>query len=112
MRNLPGENDAKPYWFTDLETYQGPVVKGWPPSQSRDMKLYLQPEMESILLGVDCFKSLVEVEVIALLQSAPENFSRRQIDRQTWMKFQDDFPGIKIVFIVGQGQDINSKALR
>ena len=35
--------------FEDPKTYQGPILEGWPPNKSRNMKTYIKPGQNSIL---------------------------------------------------------------
>lgn len=34
--------------FQDPSSYQGPIVEGWPPGKSRDMRLYLKDDGDSV----------------------------------------------------------------
>lgn len=39
------------YSFSNPKSYFGPVVKGWPPSRSRDANIYIRPYENTILTG-------------------------------------------------------------
>ena len=78
------------YSHSDPKTYKGPIVKGWPPSKSRDMKAYIAPDKDTVLTDLSCL-DLSNVKVLILIQSAPNNYERRKADRETWMQFQVQF---------------------
>ena len=94
------------YSFSDPNEYQGPVVKGWPPTKSRDMRLYIRTEDEMIINDISCLEDLSNVKVVIFVQSAPKNKERRQMTRKTWMQFQAQYPFIKTIFLFGK-QDPN-----
>ena len=39
------------YSFTDPKAYKGPVVRGWEPDKSRDVRRYIRPNEDTVLSG-------------------------------------------------------------
>ncbi|TRY79289.1 hypothetical protein TCAL_14799 [Tigriopus californicus] len=89
------------YVFTDPMTYEGPILKAWPPSQSRDVSRIIKPGQNTTLSDMTCF-DWSQVKILIVVQTAPEFWKRRQGIRQTWMKSK--YPGIKVVFLFGKSQ--------
>ncbi len=97
------------YNFTDPATYRGPQVKGWPPSRSREVALYIKPFEDTVLNDITCL-DLRHVKVLIIVQSAPTKIDRRNKIRERWMRFQVSFPLVKTVFLFGT--ETKTKAIK
>lgn len=86
------------------------VVPGWEPDKDRNVSRYIRPLENTFLHGKDHFMifmiqqikidlfpdlsclNLTSVKVLIFIQSSPALLERRSADRQTWMKYQEQFP--------------------
>ena len=59
--------------FDPPGSYVGPEVPGWPPGREREMRAYVRPERDTVLIGgdVECGR-MREKEVVVFVQSAPQ----------------------------------------
>ena len=45
------ESESYTYSFSDPDSYRGPIVNGWPPERSRDVKKYIRPNENTVVSG-------------------------------------------------------------
>lgn len=90
------------YVFTDPDTYEGPILKAWPPNQDRNVSRIIKPGQNTTLTDTTCF-DWTGVKVLVVVQTAPEFWRRRQGIRETWMKSK--YPDIKVVFMFGKSDN-------
>lgn len=101
-----GEISAlKPEWAlvgTDPKTYKGPIVKGWPPGKSRDMR---QIMIKDYVIEQCPNQNLNGVKLFIGVKTASQRFETRDTIRETWASFQKDHPDVKVMFFSGQVED-------
>lgn len=94
---------------SDPKTYSGPVVEGWEPLKSRDMRLYVKPEESTVLMDPgDCMGSdwTSNTRVLIMQHSKPTNFDKRLDNRRTWIQFTREIPGVRAIFVVGRNKNV------
>lgn len=90
------------YTFSNPNVYEGPILKGWPPNASRNVRDYISTgKIQNDLPCLD----LTETKVLIIIQSGPRMILRRESNRETFMKYQDDFPMFKTIFLFGKDPD-------
>lgn len=96
------------YSFSDPNTYKGPIVEGWPPRKSRDVWKYIRPNENTLLTNMSCL-DLSKTKVLIFIQSAPGHYERRNANRETWMKYQIQYPSLKVLFLFGTANEPKEK---
>jgi len=75
----------------DPASYKGPIVEGWGPQVSRDVRLYVRPEEDTNLLipdmGGDVDWCAGGTRLLIFQHSRPSNFATRLDNRRTWMAY-------------------------
>ena len=101
---------SSPYdrWPLVYETpgpgYSGYIVPDWPPDRDRNMSVYVRPDNKDTFPLVPDM-DLVNTEVVVVVQSGDIMADRREADRATWARQVRDYPGVRVVFHVGVGED-------
>ena len=75
----------------DTGPYVGPIVEGWGPEVSRNVRLYSRPEEDTVLLaprnlGNDPVWCL-STRLFIFQHTRPSNFAIRLDNRRTWMNY-------------------------
>ena len=88
--------------FDDPDTYQGPVVEGWPPGKNRSLPLYLRPIEDTFLMrpqkiGHSC-------KLLVVVHCRPNAFEGRRGVRSTFGQYvKRDLAGdTVIIFLIGK----------
>ena len=99
-------NNISNYTFAKVGTnYSGPIVGGWPPTKSRNVRNYISEQTVIRGLKNKCSENatgyhLPEIDgnlnLLIMQHSSPTNFAARQSNRETWMKLIKVLIGLEI----------------
>lgn len=84
-----------------------PELKGWPPTISRDLKLYLEPTfvIKPTLPNNETIKwrgkDYPKMYILIIVHSSVNGYARRQAIRKTWAKDQAILPA-HVIFLLGK----------
>jgi hypothetical protein len=92
--------------FSDPGLYIGPIVEGWGPNVSRDVKLVVRPTENTVLLepknlGGDS-RWCSTTKLLIFQHSRPGAFANRLDNRRTWMNYMREQKHVKAIFVVGR----------
>lgn len=88
--------------FDDPDTYQGPVVEGWPPGKNRSLPLYLRPTEDTFLMRP---QNIVQsCKLLVIVHCRPNAFEGRRGVRSTFGQYvKRDLAGdTVIIFLIGK----------
>jgi len=88
---------------SDPNEYYGPIVEGWGPTVSRDVKIHARPKEDTNLLKpyFRDEKWCQSTKMIIFQHSRPDGFHKRLDNRRTWMNYLKEFAEIQSFFVVG-----------
>jgi len=88
---------------SDPKVYKGPVVEGWGPNVSRDVKIFARPNEDTTLLKPSFHNErwCESTKMIILQHSRPDGFANRMDNRRTWMNFMKEIVEIRSFFVIG-----------
>ena len=84
--------------FDAPETYEGPIIEGWPPGKDRYMPHYIQPDQDTFLIKPPASYFQGCKLLIAVL-SRPESTQVRDNIRSTWKTLTNESC---VIFVLGE----------
>ena len=76
---------------SSTEPHKGPIVEGWGPEVSRNVKLYVRPEVDTVLLAPQNLGNdplwCTSTKLFIFQHTRPSNFAIRLDNRRTWMNY-------------------------
>ncbi|TRY79181.1 hypothetical protein TCAL_16109, partial [Tigriopus californicus] len=88
---------------TDPRAYKGPIVKGWPPGKSRDMN---QIMVKNYIVEHCSNQDLSRVKLFIGVKTVATHFEACNTTRETWASFQHNHPDVKVMFFLGEVEDL------
>lgn len=94
-------------WLPHLaEKDRGPVAFVWPENQTRSARQLVRPGAATTLISPSAIcpspEGTAPPYLLVVVCSAVTNTEAREAIRQSWAKDQNNLPGVKVVFLVGQ----------